>query len=119
MNQHHTESTASRHHRLEHRKKKAGDSLDFILNSTYDHAAHLFPDDYDILLQNETIAHEMSATATASDDVTPGRGNVLLVIGGVSERRSPHNVRLNLSSHHMSRTAGGYGRKVDGSFYAP
>ncbi|XP_071440041.1 cilia- and flagella-associated protein 276 [Hetaerina americana] len=117
LHQHHTANSASQHTQLRRRKKGGGDALDFTLSSVYDHATYLFPNDEEIYRQEENL--EQTEAEEAEEVVPPLHVSHEVIIGGVKERRSPHAVRLNLSSHHMSRTAGGYGRKVDGSFYAP
>ncbi|XP_046393025.1 uncharacterized protein C1orf194 homolog [Ischnura elegans] len=148
LNQHHTINSAAHDYRLRG-KKRTGDALDFVLSSVYDHSTQLFPEDEEIYRQKENVEgstrdaiffsgadnlrvakysketkysreeKDCRKQKKVEEKVICVNPSYEVVIGGIKERRSPHSVRLNLSSHHMSRTAGGYGRKVDGSFYAP
>ncbi|XP_069963606.1 protein CFAP276 [Bactrocera oleae] len=110
------------------------DSLDFQLQSRYDHSSEIFPERVDTLLQRETCACERTDDA-ADGTVELSTFRVLknvktvqlpagdnqdhpLKIGGIKEKISPHSVKLINSGVHTQLVNNGFSRQTgDGNFF--
>ncbi|KAF5282503.1 hypothetical protein FQR65_LT14273 [Abscondita terminalis] len=117
------------------------DSLDFILESTYDHSKEIFPEKTDCYLQPDTIGATTWRRLRNTRDLPPVRdlkgpdfcfydlieGGLQIkrynrfhavLIGGIKAREHPAHVKLMNSSHHSPQTNAGYSRQEsDGSFF--
>ncbi|CAD6999826.1 uncharacterized protein C1orf194 homolog [Ceratitis capitata] len=110
------------------------DSLDFQLQSRYDHSREIFPERVDTLLQKETCPCQPTDDETGDImELTTFRvlKNVKTVqvsagdkhkhplkIGGIKEKISPHSVKLINSGVHNQLVNNGFSRQTgDGNFF--
>nr|CAD7450794.1 unnamed protein product [Timema bartmani]CAD7463374.1 unnamed protein product [Timema tahoe] len=117
---HHTLSSA-RHIAYLKRTLEPKDHLDFVLQAATEHDKEVFPNNVDTCLQPETLGVNTWRTLRNTKVVPATTSNKFgqpLVIGGVKERRSIHNVELAVPTNHDYRSSTGYSRKENGSFYS-
>lgn len=125
-------------------KIKSIDSLDIILSAAYNHETDLFSSKYAIVLQPEnrkcdtewtTLDMNTKRMNYLNHPLVIGRNHIRRMvkiyskkkkkliqifsyIGGVSEKRSPHSVKLICSGQHTPYTNPGYSRQpVDGNIF--
>jgi Protein of unknown function (DUF3695) len=97
------------------------DSLDIRLCATYNHSGELFSDREDVVLQVETIGYNTFRRLRNTKDVfVPAKVPLShpLQKGGLSEKKSPHSVKLINVGQHLPLTNPGYSRqKGDGNIF--
>lgn len=102
------------------------DSLDFQLSAKYVHCCQLFPSKVDYLIQGETIGESTfrrlrNTTDAKQKENLPDCSKIFdhpLIIGGITEKYSPHSVKLMNSGIHSQLTNPGYSRQpADGNFF--
>lgn len=122
-------------------KKKHLDSLDLVLSSVYNHETDLFVSKFETVLQIDNAKYNATKERLYDEMVELERNNIYhpLVIGitgsyfiykksryslmyifsgGISERKSPHSVKLICSGHHTPITNPGYSRQsLDGNIF--
>uniref|UniRef100_A0A336LSQ2 CSON015192 protein n=1 Tax=Culicoides sonorensis TaxID=179676 RepID=A0A336LSQ2_CULSO len=95
------------------------DSLDIILTSQYNHSNDLFYDKNSTVLQDETCGKRTFRRLKNTKDVE----KIIpvwhpLKIGGISEKNSPHSVKLMNHGPHTPLTNPGYSRQnFDGNVF--
>lgn len=97
------------------------DSLDFVLDSRYNHSKELFPNRGEMLVQSETLGKEtfrvLRNEKKLPDKVVEHMGHPLR-IGGLTEKMSPHNIKQHNSGHHSQFTNNGFSRQPgNGNFF--
>uniref|UniRef100_A0A1B0GL18 Uncharacterized protein n=1 Tax=Lutzomyia longipalpis TaxID=7200 RepID=A0A1B0GL18_LUTLO len=97
------------------------DALDMVLTSRYNHSDHLWHTKSEIHIQPETCGERTFRRLRNSVDSPAPKTERLghpLCIGGITERISPHSVKLIHSGPHTPLTNPGYSRQTsDGNFF--
>uniref|UniRef100_A0A1B0CZZ7 Uncharacterized protein n=2 Tax=Phlebotomus papatasi TaxID=29031 RepID=A0A1B0CZZ7_PHLPP len=97
------------------------DSLDVVLSSRYNHSDDLWHTKAQIYTQPETCGQATFRRLRNSVDSPAPKSQPLshpLCIGGLTERISPHSVKLIHSGPHTPLTNPGYSRQTsDGNFF--
>lgn len=95
------------------------DSLDIVMSSVYNQSWDLFGDKNDAVVQNDTLGHATFRRLRNTRDVE----KIIpvwhpLKIGGVSQKMSPHSVKLMNNGPHTPLTNPGYSRQtIDGNIF--
>ncbi|ESN92509.1 hypothetical protein HELRODRAFT_89338, partial [Helobdella robusta] len=107
-----------------HRKVTGNkDSLDFILESEYNHHKHFLKNKNEICLQRRTLDITDGNTSDQLDKAFKNSNVKILApnhplrIICSANKRSPHSSKTVISSHHTQTTNNGFARKPDGGFY--
>ncbi|XP_055386350.1 protein CFAP276 [Condylostylus longicornis] len=97
------------------------DTLDFILQSNYNHSKETFPCKTDVYLQNETMGKKTFRVLRNQREIYVEPETILghpIQIGGLKDKISPHSVKLIHSGHHSQMTNKGYSRQSgDGNIF--
>ncbi|GAB0087777.1 uncharacterized protein DMENIID0001_021230 [Sergentomyia squamirostris] len=97
------------------------DSLDIVLASRYNHSDDLWHNKFQVFTQPETCGKITFRRLRNSLDCPAPKSQRLshpLTIGGITERISPHSVKLIHSGPHTPLTNPGYSRQTsDGNFF--
>ncbi|KAI5651927.1 hypothetical protein NE865_00264 [Phthorimaea operculella] len=93
------------------------DTLDIVLSATYNHSTERWADSEDLYLQPETHGCDTWRRLWNTLDKPPP---VIIALGhpmkrgGITEKISPHSVKLMNSGVHSSQTNPGYSRQAAG-----
>ncbi|XP_031627730.1 uncharacterized protein LOC116343666 [Contarinia nasturtii] len=101
-------------------KRMCQDSLDLVLSSVYNHEKDLFVSKFDTLLQLENAKYNPIKEKLYMEKLAAQRNDIHhpLVMGGITERKSPHSIKLICCGQHTPTTNPGYSRQpLDGNIF--
>merc|ERR1712080_401835 len=113
--------TSSRREVFHHDPQAPGDSLDFVIKSTYDHHQEFLKSTSETLFQPETLGlpHGRKLKNRSDANIKDGMKSTNGPLVSISENReSIDSVKGAIPSHHSAATNRGYSRKHDGGFYS-
>lgn len=100
------------------------DSLDFVLNSHYDHHQQLLEPTSKTLIQPETIGDDHGRILknrppkeVETNEEQKSEPSLNEIVIQKPKKESIHSVKGAIDCHHSAATNGGYSRKHDGGFY--
>ncbi|XP_032819081.1 cilia- and flagella-associated protein 276 isoform X1 [Petromyzon marinus] len=115
-----TLASARRHNAGQHHHQVPRDSLDFVLQSLYDHHSGFLQGKNETLVQRETLDSLDGWALKTRVEENPDSGNpsgLPLRRFTVPNKETIHAIAGAIQSHHSAATNRGYSRKQDGGFY--